>query len=139
MGDARIGSRLGRYELQAEIGHGGMSVVYRALDVQLQRLVAVKVMHPHLAEQPEARARFAREAVAVARLRHPHIIEIYDYGDQSFDRTYIVTELVKGAPLSAYLGGTALTPPEAALILCRPVQTERYPSGYSKVFWSSGS
>src|SRR3982750_3884605 len=94
-----VGSRLGRYEVLGEIGQGGMSVVYRARDLQLQREVAIKVMHAFLAEQPEAKVRFHREAVAVARLKHPNIIEIFDYSDQNTETTYIVTELVDGQPL----------------------------------------
>ncbi|MBC7794286.1 MAG: protein kinase, partial [Clostridia bacterium] len=77
-----VGTRLGKYEVVAEIGHGGMSTVYRAHDTQLKRDVAIKVMHAFLAEQPEAKERFHREAVAVARLRHPHIIEIFDYSGE---------------------------------------------------------
>jgi hypothetical protein len=118
---ALIGTRLGRYDIAAEIGRGGMSVVYRALDVQLQRQVAVKVMHAFLAEQPEAKERFRREAVAVARLKHPHIIEIYDYSDASLDTTYIVTELVEGESLAQVLERGPLRPPEAALAFARPI------------------
>jgi hypothetical protein len=116
-----VGSRLGKYEIVAEIGHGGMSVVYRARDLQLQRDVAVKVMHAFLAEQPEAKERFHREAVAVARLRHPHIIEIYDYSGEDAAQSYIVTELVLGSSLAELLKRRPLYPPEAALVLARPI------------------
>ena len=61
------GSRVGRYQLQEVLGQGGMSVVYRGVDTELKRTVAVKVMHGFLAEQPEARERFRREAIAVAK------------------------------------------------------------------------
>ncbi len=116
-----VGTRLGRYEILAEIGQGGMSVVYRATDTQLRRTVALKVMHAFLAEQEEARERFHREAVAVARLRHPHIIEIFDYSGEGAEQSYIVTELVEGQALADMLKGTPLTLPEAAVTLARPV------------------
>jgi len=117
----QIGTQLGRYQLTDELGQGGMSVVYRARDTQLKRDVAVKVMHSFLAEQPEARERFYREAVAVARLRHEHIIEIYDYSGEDHDTSYIVAELVEGRALSEYLQGQPLGPPEAALVLAHPI------------------
>ncbi|MEE8409346.1 MAG: protein kinase [Myxococcota bacterium] len=116
-----VGTRLGKYEVCEEIGQGGMSVVYRATDRQLERDVAIKVMHSFLAEQDEARERFHREAVAVARLRHPHIIEIYDYSGEDADTAYIVTELVDGEPLSDRLQNGNVQPPEAALVLARPI------------------
>lgn len=114
-----IGSRLERYEILAELGRGGMSVVYRAKDVQLQRQVAVKVLHAHLADLPEARERFRREAVAVARLHHPHIIEIYDYSDATTAATYLVMECVEGMPLGQKLTQAWL--PEAVMLLARPI------------------
>ena len=70
---------LGRYELLEQVGSGGMAVVYRGRDTALDREVAVKLLHPHLASAHESRARFSREARAVARLAHPGIVEIYDY------------------------------------------------------------
>ena len=85
-----VGSTLGKYEILEEIGQGGMSVVYRANDKELCREVAIKVMHSFLAEQPKARDRFHREAVTVAHLRHPHIIEIYDYSGENAETSYIV-------------------------------------------------
>ncbi|HSI04008.1 MAG TPA: protein kinase, partial [Myxococcota bacterium] len=116
-----VGTRLGKYELAAEIGHGGMSVVYRAHDTQLKRDVAVKVMHAFMAEQPEARERFHREAVAVARLRHPNIIEIFDYSGEKASTSYIVMELVDGTALADAVRDRPLSCPEAALILARPI------------------
>ena len=71
-----------KYAIVDEIGHGGMATVYRARDTRLDRLVALKVMHPHLQGAKEARQRFAREALTVARLRHPSILEIYDYSGE---------------------------------------------------------
>jgi len=116
-----VGTRIGRYEILSEIGQGGMSVVYCARDTELEREVAVKVMHSFLAEQPEARTRFRREAIAVARLRHPHIIEIFDYSGENATQSYIVTELISGSSLSELLKKGPIAPPEAALLLARPI------------------
>ncbi len=121
MSSGLVGSRLGKYEIVSEIGHGGMSVVYRAKDTQLEREVAVKVMHTFLAEQLEAKERFHREAVAVARLKHPCIIEIFDYSGETAAESYIVTELVDGCSLAEYLRARHMTAPEAALVLARPI------------------
>lgn len=116
-----VGAALGKYQILGEIGHGGMSIVYRALDTQLQRHVAIKVMHSFLAAQSEARERFHREAVAVARLKHPHIVEIFDYSGADAPISYIVMELVEGVPLAQFLEQGAIVPPEAALVLARAI------------------
>lgn len=116
-----VGQQLDRYLLEAELGQGGMSVVYRGQDTHLGRTVAVKVMHAFLAEQAEARQRFQREAMAVARLDDPNIIEIYDYSGPNAELSYIVTELVDGAPLSEWLTTLSHLPPEVALIVGYPV------------------
>ena len=78
---ALLGRKLGRYRLLEQLGSGGMSVVYKGLDSALEREVAVKVLHPHLAEKPESRRRLAREAKAVARLHHPNIVEVFDFSE----------------------------------------------------------
>ena len=80
-----------RYQLIERIGHGGMAVVHRAHDSVLERTVALKILHPHLAERADSRARFAREAKAVARLKHPHIVEVFDYASADSEQSYIVT------------------------------------------------
>ncbi|MEO0814675.1 MAG: serine/threonine-protein kinase, partial [Myxococcota bacterium] len=116
-----VGQTLGKYAIDGEVGHGGMSVVYRARDIDLKRDVAVKVMHTFLAEQAEARERFHREAIAVARLRHRHIIEVYDYSGEEATHSYIVQELVEGSSLAEFLNATPLREPELALILARPI------------------
>ena len=68
-----------RYKLIEEVGQGGMAIVYRAQDETLKREVAIKVLHQHLAAEPESKARLEREAQAVAKLRHDNILEIFDY------------------------------------------------------------
>src|SRR5690349_324093 len=91
-----------------------MATVYRALDRRLERCVAVKVMHPHLRGTGEARARFAREARAVARLKHPAILEIYDYSGSDSDDAYIATELLTGPTLKAFVESVTEVPGEIA-------------------------
>ena len=117
---------LERYEIRSELGQGGMSVVYRARDRQLPRDVAVKVLHGFLAKQEDARQRFHREAVAVAKLHHPGIVEIFDYSGPDAPETYIVTELISGATLRDFFEkhGPFPHPEMGALIiaeLCRPL------------------
>jgi serine/threonine protein kinase len=96
------GTRLGPYEILDTLGAGGMGEVYRARDLRLDRIVAVKVLPDHLAQDLNFRARFAREARAVAALSHPHILTIHDFG---VDRgvPYAVTELLEGETLRAAL------------------------------------
>jgi len=106
--------KLEKYEVLDEIGHGGMATVYRARDSSLDRFVALKVLHPHLQRTAEARARFAREAKSVAKLRHPHILEIYDYSGEASDETYIAAELLTGPTLKDLVLARKELPPEIA-------------------------
>jgi serine/threonine-protein kinase len=112
-----------KYEVVDEIGHGGMATVYRARDTRLNRLVALKVMHPHLQGAPEARHRFAREAVTVARLRHPSILEIYDYSGEGSEVSFIATELLTGPTLKKFAEEQSDIPPEIAA--CMTLQVAR--------------
>jgi serine/threonine-protein kinase len=90
----------GRYRLMREIARGGMASVWQAEDTLLDRLVAVKLLHPQFADDPEFLERFRREARAAARLSHPNVVPIYDVGDNVDSRTpYIVMELVEGGNL----------------------------------------
>jgi tRNA A-37 threonylcarbamoyl transferase component Bud32 len=118
---SELAGQIQKYRVLEPIGEGGMSVVYRGHDDALQREVAIKVMHRHLARDPEARKRFSREARAVARLTHRNIPEIYDFSSSTSadsDLNYLVTELVEGMPLSALLKqGPALLPELGALIV----------------------
>ncbi|HLW97395.1 MAG TPA: protein kinase [Candidatus Acidoferrales bacterium] len=94
------GTRLGPYEIVAGIGAGGMGEVYRARDTRLDRTVAIKVLPQHLAETPEARQRFEREARAVSALNHPHICTLYDVGTQN-GTDFLVMEYIEGETLAA--------------------------------------
>jgi serine/threonine protein kinase/tetratricopeptide (TPR) repeat protein len=93
-----VGKRLGPYEILAPIGAGGMGEVYRARDSRLNREVAIKVLPEHLAKDPDALARFQREAMAVAALAHPNILVLYDVGSER-EIQYAVTELLEGETL----------------------------------------
>lgn len=93
---------IGKYEVLGELGHGGMAVVYRARDPKLDREVAVKVLHPHLAKDYETRVRFEREARAAAKLRHSNIVEVYEFSDVSERENYLVTELLEGPTLRRF-------------------------------------
>jgi eukaryotic-like serine/threonine-protein kinase len=92
----------GRYRLRRELARGGMAAVWEAEDKVLARRVAIKVLHPHLAGDDGFRTRFRREAVAAARLAHPHIVTTYDTGRDA-EVAYIVMELVDGATLARLL------------------------------------
>jgi serine/threonine protein kinase len=87
----------GRYQLEGRLGFGGMSTVHLALDMRLERRVAVKLLAEHLAEDPTFVSRFQREAQAAARLVHPNVVQIFDSGlDQQSGRHFIVMEYIEG-------------------------------------------
>ena len=102
------GSRLGHYEIVGTLGEGGMGEVYRARDPRLDRDVAIKVLSASLALDPGALARFEREAMSVAKLSHPNILSIFEFG-RAGDTAFVVTELVDGETLRARLAGGALS------------------------------
>lgn len=98
----QILSHIGRYELIAEIGHGGMGVVYRAYEAALDRTIALKLLPPELASQPGFVARLRREAISVARLRHPNIALLYEFGHAD-DTPFLAMEYVPGCSLRQLL------------------------------------
>jgi tRNA A-37 threonylcarbamoyl transferase component Bud32 len=118
-----LGGRLGRYDLVQVVGHGAMATVFRALDSQLGREVAVKVMSLAVAARAESAERFRREAQAVAAVKHPGIVEIFDFvGATSTEPAYIVSELIEGPTLRQFLDarrGRVL--PEAAALIAIPI------------------
>ncbi len=115
----RLGGKLGRHELLEVVGHGAMATVFRARDTQLGREVAVKVMSLAVAARAESAERFRREAQAVAAVKHPGIVEIFDFvGATETEPAYIVSELISGPTLRKFLDSRRgrLLPESAALI-----------------------
>ncbi len=117
----QVGQVLDKYELLERVGQGGMAIVYRGIDRQLKRVVAIKVLHKHLADYQEARDRFEREAQAVAKLRHENILEIFDYsGAEAADvagSSYIVTEFIDGKTLKQQVTDRPITYPEIGAMI----------------------
>jgi serine/threonine-protein kinase len=103
------GTKLGPYEILSAIGAGGMGEVYKACDTRLDRIVAIKVLPTHLADRPELRERFEREAKTIASLNHPHICVLHDIGHQD-GIDYLVMEYLEGETLAQRLvkGGLPL-------------------------------
>ena len=95
----------GRYQLTRVVAAGGMATIYAALDLRLDRQVAVKIMHPHLAQDEKFVERFIREAKAAASLSHPNIVSVLDQGwnQGGVPCVYIVMELVEGSTLREFL------------------------------------
>src|SRR5256712_7682288 len=115
------GTTLGRYQILARLGSGGMAAVYRAFQPALDRVVALKVLRPGFVDEPEQRERFEREAKAVARLRHPHIVQVFDY-DVVDGHAFLVMEFIDGGTLKAKPGelagtGQGLPPAEVTRIV----------------------
>ena len=93
------GTRLGPYEILSAVGAGGMGEVYRARDTRLERIVAIKILHPELSSSPKFRQRFEREARAISSLNHPHVCTLHDIGhDEGMD--YLVMEFLEGETLA---------------------------------------
>lgn len=107
---------LPKYEVVEELGHGGMATVYRAHDKRLGRDVAVKLLHPHLRDSREIAHRFAAEAKAVAKLRHPNIVEVFDVSGEDETEQYLVVELVRGRTLRQILKDGPLPPEIGAAV-----------------------
>jgi predicted Ser/Thr protein kinase len=116
-----VGAHLGKYEIVEEVGYGGMSVVYRAHDSVLDREVALKVLHAHLSKRPDARKRFEREARAVAKLKHPNIVEIYDFSEDDAHQSYIVTEFIRGPTLRQFIEARKVSFPEIGVLITIPL------------------
>src|SRR5215472_11408905 len=109
--------QLAKYDVIEEIGHGGMATVYRATDKRLGREVAVKVIHPHLRDSREVVQRFNTEARAVAKLRHPNIVEVFDVSEADEVEQYLVVELIGGTTLRKLLQKHGAMPAEVAAAL----------------------
>ena len=117
-----IGKRLGRFLITGELGRGGMATVYRAHDSELGRDVAIKVMHGFFTGRVDLEARFRREASTVATIRHPSILNVYDFAAPAGEEPgYIVSELIEGPGLRSVTEGRGgrLRPEVAAMIVTR--------------------
>ncbi|MGV9254035.1 Stk1 family PASTA domain-containing Ser/Thr kinase [Streptomyces sp. NPDC003697] len=119
--DPLVGQVLdGRYRVDARIAVGGMATVYRALDTRLDRVLALKVMHPTLAADGSFVERFIREAKSVARLAHPNVVQVFDQGtDGAY--VYLAMEYVSGCTLRDVLRERGALQPRAALDILEPV------------------
>src|SRR4030067_486209 len=117
-----VGQTLGgRYRIEQQLGQGGMSAVFKAMDPNLRRVVAIKIIHSHLSDNPEFVRRFEEEATAVAQLRHPGIIQVFDFNHEG-NTYYMVMEFVPGETLQERLrrlnaNGMRLSYPEAARLV----------------------
>ena len=121
MSDALVGNLVdNRYQVQSRLARGGMSTVYLATDQRLERDVALKVLHPHLADDPQFLDRLGREAKAAARLSHPHVVGVLDQGEDG-RLAYLVMEFIKGHTLRDVLNDKGALSPRLALALIDPV------------------
>ncbi len=123
-------SQIGKYDIESELGRGGASVVYLAMDRVLNRRVALKVLPHYLGQDPEVARRFMREAEVVARLQHPNIITIYDVGQAGQDgqELYIAMEYVEGQSLDRLVKSSpkGLLPAEAVRIVTQIAEALQY-------------
>ena len=118
MNGSLSGTRLGKYEIQAEIGRGGMGAVYKGYDPTLGRYVAVKVLAPHLVWEQEFVERFLREARAAARLKHTNVVTIHDVGQEA-GWYYFVMEYLEGPTLTTIIQERGALPPDEVLSILR--------------------
>jgi serine/threonine-protein kinase len=134
----------GRYRLVERLGAGGMSVVWRGFDEVLGRQVAVKVLPPSTSTDPSFRRRLRAEAQAAARLSHPHITNVYDYGEATTvdgePVPYVVMELVDGESLAAVLARSRRLPwPVAQRCIASELTALHSACGPTRLTWSTQS
>ena len=113
-GQLEEGEKLGDYEIISLAGSGGMGHVYKATQVSLGRTVALKVIRDEIANMPEYRERFLREARLAASVDHPHVVTIYDVGSQD-DRLFLAMQWIEGADLKEVLAANGRLAPERAV------------------------
>lgn len=111
-----IGQMLGHYQIKQQIGYGGMATVFLARDIHLDREVALKVFWPRPGETQDFLRRFSREARVLAQLDHPHILPVYDYGEQG-ELAFLVTPYLSGGTLKDMLLKRKVLPPSEAIQL----------------------
>ncbi len=118
--DPDTGSQLGPFRIGRRLGVGGMGIVFQALDTQLNRQVALKIITPHIGENPEFRARFIREAQAQASLDSPHVVQVYSFGEAE-GRLYIASQLIPDGDLGQMLHRHGRPPARIAVNLISQV------------------
>ena len=115
-----VGKRLGKYQIKAILGKGGMGMVYLGYDPMLDRRVAIKVLAPHLVWDEGFVERFLREARAAARIKHPNIVTVYDVGQEQ-EQFFFVMEYLEGETLAEYIRQHGALQPEEALSILHPL------------------
>ena len=113
---AELAAKFPQLEILELIGKGGMGAVYKARQKQLDRIVALKILSPGIGDEPAFAERFAREAKALAKLNHPNIVTLYEFGDAS-GQFYFLMEFVDGVNLRQLLAGNRMAPREALAIV----------------------
>ena len=120
MAEVTIGSTVGGYRIEAVAGEGGMGRVYLGEHVKMNRQCAIKVMNPSLVNDTESLQRFAREASNAARILHPNVAAVFDYGEMD-KIVYLVMEYVDGEPLSTILAREGVLEPRRAIEIGRQI------------------
>lgn len=98
-----IGKKLLNYRIEKLLGQGGMGEVYLGVHTEIGRKVAIKVISPHLARDPRIQERFKREALILAKLNHPNIVQLYDYWARPEEGLFLIMEYVEGISLDRYI------------------------------------
>jgi serine/threonine-protein kinase len=115
-----VGTCLGKYQVVRLIGQGGMGAVYEGIHLAIGKKVAIKIMSADLAADPDARARFLREAQLTSRVRHPHAVDVTDVGSEA-GQTFLVMELLDGEDLASFIAWRGRLPIEQAADIMLPV------------------
>ncbi len=119
-----VGSCIGKYRLTRELGRGGMGIVYEGLHDEIGRRAAIKVLSPHCADDPRYVDRFLNEARTISRVRHPGLVQIYDFGQTSSGAPYILMELLDGETLRSRLARRAIDGAPLAVAEARRVMRQ---------------
>lgn len=114
----QLGQRLGNYRIVRPLGQGGMGSVFEAVHQYIERKGAVKVLHPDLSQNPQFATRFLNEARAVNLIKHPGLVEIFEFGLLEDGTAYIIMELLAGVSLSEHMRQTPGGLGNAALTIC---------------------
>src|SRR5205807_2304161 len=118
--------RLGKFELQAELGAGSFGYVFRARDTEMERTVAIKIQRAGSLASKEEASRFLREAGSVAQLKHPAIVSLYEFGQTDEGVCYLVTEFIEGQTLEERLKSDRPEPRSAAELIAKVADALQY-------------